>query len=107
MKEYCNDISSNILVMNQINEKLNEDVGKVTKTNSSTFNKTWNEIEGIPLALLDFRITETAFDKINQNYNKVSEIFKCQTELQEIYEMERSSSELIGTLKNQKVLTLS
>ena len=104
MKEYCNDISSNIYAMNQINKKLNEDVGKVTKANSSTFNKTWNEIEGIPLAQLDFSKTETAFDKINQNYNKVSEIFKCQAELQEIYEMERSASELIEALKNHKVL---
>ena len=102
MKEYCNDISSNIIAINQINEKLNEDVEKVTKTNSSTFDNKWNEIEGIPFAQLDFSKTETAFDKINQNYNKISEIFKCQAELKEIYEMERSSCELIETLKKSK-----
>ena len=52
------------------------------KTNLITLNEICKEADENHLDEFDFKMIQTAFDKVQQNDKKVQEVFKCQTELQ-------------------------
>ena len=99
----CDKISSNFHEISKIYKNLIENVDEKINTNSTAINEICKEADENHLDEFDFKMIQTAFDKIQQNNKKVSEVYKCQAELQVIYETDRSSDELIKVIQNQKV----
>ena len=106
MSSNFDEISSNIHEINKFQKNKIKNIDEIINTNSTAFNEICKEADEKHLAKFDFIKTQTAFDKIQQNYKKVSEVFKCQTELQEFYERNRNLGELIEVIQNQKVFKL-